>query len=189
MTLIFDPLNHRYYVDGLPVPGLHEILKAVGLIWEDWFLPEKTLRGRYVHKAIDLLNKGVLDWNTVKNPILGYVRAYQKAQDELKFQVLSSELFLYAPKYGFCCTIDWLVEFDGVLCLLEGKSGQFQKIHALQVGAQKLALAENGHHISKKHVLKLNENGTYRLEPIDFRAEFDWLTVLSFYNLKLNYRG
>ncbi len=186
--LILDEKAHVYYWDGQRVPGLSEILKSVGLNRE-WYSPEKSRLGSYVHKAIHLLNRGTLNWDTVKPPILGYVRAYQKAQNALKFRVILSEVSLYVPKYGYACTPDGLIEIEGLGAPLELKSGQITSVHALQVGAQIIALEENGYSISKRHILKLYEDEIFKLEPIDFRAKFDWLQVLSFYHLKQKYLG
>ena len=74
-TLTLDPITHVYTLNGRVVPGVTEIVRATVPGWQasEWYLQ----RGRALHKAVELWNKGTLDEATVAPEIEGRFRAWK----------------------------------------------------------------------------------------------------------------
>lgn len=67
--------EHVYRFAGRRVAGVTEILQGVGIVDATWFKEWHAQRGTAVHKAMELLVQGRLDWATVDPRIEGYVRS------------------------------------------------------------------------------------------------------------------
>src|SRR6056297_705890 len=82
-----EPLEHRYFCGLTEYRSVSSILQGQGLmIWLDRLSPdvrESALeRGRVVHRACELADKGTLERSSVDPQIAGYLEAYEnwKAQ-------------------------------------------------------------------------------------------------------------
>lgn len=110
-VLTFDELAHAYFLDGVRVPGVTDVLRGAGLIslvdWRDAeaklmielgysqasLVPSEILqnalaRGTRVHRACHFLSEGDLDWDTVDEKDAGYVRAAQQFFADSGFELL-----------------------------------------------------------------------------------------------------
>lgn len=111
--LEFDPIKHHYFWDGKRVPGVSEIIKAVGLgrNYEsvDTFYRD---RGIATHKAIQLYIDCKLDEESLDPVILPYFNQARKWYDD-KFEwgrtwKLETEVMKYSEKLGVAGTIDFI---------------------------------------------------------------------------------
>lgn len=172
--------DHRYLVDGQPVPGFTEICRAIGLV--DYYNkdPYYLDRGRVVHIATALIDKGRLDWDTVDERIEGFLQAYLRFRCEQPFNNCweHSETSLHHPLYRYCGTP------DRFLPLIDIKTGQGDPI---QLDAYAELLRANGYDPGRAgYMLHLRADGSYRLKAHKFDRQLlgVWLSAVSVYHYK-----
>lgn len=147
--------EHKYIVDGKPKLSVTQILELSGLSnyypRDPWYLE----RGRHVHTATAMIDTDTLDWSTVDERIKGYLEGYEKFLQETGWTFEHSEVKLYHPIYDYCGTP------DRFLPLLDIKTGEDNEE---QLGGYWELLQTNGFKPKREaYTLKLNENGTYKL--------------------------
>ena len=166
--LTFDPVEHRYALNGKPVPNVTSILDSLG--FGDFgrvspgVMEAARARGEDVHSACELLDKGILDWTTVSEEISGYVIAYQKFKHEFNPELLAIEERVYHPTYRFAGTLDRVWRIRGDIDLTDIKAGTEQAAHPMQTAAYRLAW-DSGHPpslaVKRRHALYLRSSGTF----------------------------
>ena len=124
----FDPDKHEYRLDGKLLDNVTSVIREAGFMPSytpadlEWYLE----RGRAIHKATELYDKGELDESTVDPRIFGYLKSWKTLN--FKYHPQHIEMPLCDPIYGYAGTIDRLP-------LLDIKSGQPEKWHRIQLGA------------------------------------------------------
>lgn len=111
--LTFDEVNHIYRRYGIIKPSVTQILQEVGLI-DFSAVPKEVLErasnfGTAVHKTTELFDKNILDFSSVSNPIIPYLKAWQDFVDTYQIKILAIEEKFYCSKYDYCGTIDRIV--------------------------------------------------------------------------------
>lgn len=170
----FDTATHRYSVNGRDVPSVTQALKAARLI-DFSMIPQAVLlhaaqRGRLVHLALEYLDRGELDEETLDPQIAGYVEAGKRFYRESGFVVDRIECRIYNPTWGYAGTFDrtgWLGKQDTVL---DWKTGLSLPAHELQLIGYALALPEPRKY--RRLSVGLNDDGTYRMHEYE-AAKFD----------------
>jgi hypothetical protein len=94
----FDPIQHRFTLNGEAVPSVTTILKAGGWIDTTFFTEEGRRRGEIVHQATALLDQQRLDWLSIPEEYRGYVLSYEKARDLLKLGIRRIEFIVHKGK-------------------------------------------------------------------------------------------
>lgn len=177
----FDESSHKYLVNGREVPFVSGVLKQAGLV----NFPEAALpflenagnRGRMVHKACDLLDCNNLDWNSLNEEVVPYVRAYERFLNEHTPSWDLSEASLYSEELGVAGTVDRAGEIlyvEGIdsTCVLDIKTASRIYPHYwVQLSGYNLlcdSVFGSGTHARRGLlVLKLNKDERYKLIPID----------------------
>ncbi len=174
----FVEATHTYCLGDKVLPGITGILKSCGYIDPTYYTEEARLRGTHVHKAIELLNKGTLDWDHLidqfesgESDYAGYVIGYQKLVRDWAIKVSIFERRMYHPTLLFAGTPDIVGRcLDNVPCIFELKTGRVPKWAALQTAAQELLVraweAESIHY--RRWGVTLNADGTYS-KPVEFK--------------------
>ena len=122
----FDAATHTYTVDEVRKKSVTEIISP---LVDFSMVPESALefardRGTNVHKACELTDLGVLDFETLDERLQGYVMGWQKFMMEFMPTWDHIELPLYSEFYGFCGTPDRAGRVD----VKEGKKITQKKI-------------------------------------------------------------
>jgi len=178
--IVFNNEGHIYTVDGTDTPSVTTIIKACGLIDTTWFNDTATTRGKYVHKATELLDQDDLDEASLDPVIAPYVDAYKRFKDETGFCINDIEKIVYNATYGYIGTLDRTGIFpnDKIRSLIDIKTGQPAKWHGVQLAAYALCL--DG--VVNRYGLYLNDTGTYKLERYKDRHDMNvWLACLTIY--------
>jgi hypothetical protein len=106
-TLIFDEKSHTYWVGKVKHDSVTKIIQELGLSRDysgiSSFYAE---RGRAVHKAVELIDKGTLDESSVSDLVRPYVAAYRKFLEESGYRPHAWEVGLHHPVLRFAGTID-----------------------------------------------------------------------------------
>lgn len=89
------------------LPSVTTILTRVGLAPDFRFVPEDTLerarvRGKALHRAIYLLDKGTLDRRGLHPDLVGGLAAYEAFVAQTGHQAIASEIELIHPRWRFC---------------------------------------------------------------------------------------
>lgn len=149
-------------------------------------LQYKTEIGTAAHACIELLNKGVLDEQTIDPAVIPYVHAYRKFVSASGFSLAGCEIGIYSNLHNFAMKVDLVGEVNGSLSLIDIKTST--SIHPcveLQVGAYELGYNEvnKSRPISKRFYLHLKQNGDFRLGECD-TSPFLFLDALKLWEWK-----
>jgi hypothetical protein len=176
----FDPIRHEYIEPGTGYvfPHTTGMLEASGWIDDRWYTEESSARGHAVHRLTAEYDLGALDLPSVVDGRRGYLLAHAKALAILRPAIVSVEEPLVHPDYRYGTRPDRVVEIDGLLGVLELKSGGVEKSHAIQTALQAIAVAP-GSHLARRPqdvarwALYIKGNGKFKLVEHKDRADFD----------------
>lgn len=193
----FEEQTHIYRINSAELPSVTGILRAAGLVDEQWFTDESRDRGSAVHLAIQYLDEDALDEESLDERVKPYVNAYRKFKTDTGFEPLPiidqvndaeviAEARRFQPKYGYAGTIDRIGIFrNGRKVILEIKTGAAHPTHRLQLAAYQAMLDKPGEYI--RLVLRLEKDGTYIVNefslteyPQDFQVFASCLQVVRF---------
>lgn len=183
--LIFKPETHEYFLeDGRELYSITRVLREAGLVDESHFNDEVRQRGTAVHAAIHYLNDGDLNWSTVDEAILPYVRGYEKFKQESGFVPVFNEQPFFSERYMIACHIDQAGALRGKDSIVEIKTGSMQPWTALQTAGQSLCLPGFR---DRRFGLELPGDGTYRLQHFTHQSdEYAFLSCLALAHWKRN---
>lgn len=170
--LSFDPVEHRYWLDGRPVPSVTQVLAGAGLV--DWTYCNDYARerGSLVHKAVAIELRGGLDWSSVPEEFHPYISAELQAIEDLGAEVVDSERLLVSKLHGCAGTLDRVVRVNGDLWLWDLKTGPVVPAYALQTAAYAdMYQEETAQRIKRRYGLRANSDGTYELIPFTDRQD------------------
>lgn len=125
--LEFDPEVHEYRYEGEVVPSVTQVIThSLGLpfVREYWRWDRAARLGTAVHRAIELFERGTLDWNTVDNHVRPYLRAWQRFREDTGIAPLLIEQRVADPFYRYAGTMDFLGEIRGQWFLIDWKTSK-----------------------------------------------------------------
>jgi hypothetical protein len=184
-NIAFDEATHSYWIDGKKATSVTESLKLAGLIDGIQFASEEALwRGKAVHAAIHFYHKGTLNWDSLDERLVPFVRGYLKFIEDTGFVPEEWEKRVSIPHLILCGTLDVIgVLPDGSRALIDFKTG-LQANMGEWVGLQ-LALYDMAMGLvtpaRKRYGLKLMGENNYRLFP--FTDPMDYTVALSAVNI------
>lgn len=185
-NLTFIEETHQYFLDGRELPGVTSILKGLGLINDQWYNDYACERGRIVHMAVMLYNRGTLDESTVAPVIRPYLDAYKLFLADTGFKADRFEKPVHANLYAG--TYDLLGRLHGIYTLIDIKSGAIPKWCALQTAAYDWCIRTDKTYTTKPAMrmgLHLKDNGKYTAKPYsDPRDTDNWMACLRVHGLK-----
>lgn len=188
-VITFDPVLHRYEVNGDEYPSVSTVLSILA----DYsrvpreVLERKRQIGKATHKAIELYSADELDPESVDPAIQPYLESWIKFVATKPLRVIASERIVYSKKYRVAGTFDLGVEFadePGVNWLLDLKcTYDMAPETALQTAAYLELNNENDE-------VKFTKRAGLQLKPDGSMAEFypytgrqDFLLFLNALNL------
>lgn len=154
--------THQYFYRGREIPGISFLLKWHRYVDDAYYTDRGRDIGIAVHLATAFLDKGTLDWGSIKDDeVLGRVRAYEKFRNEMGF-VHSEMETIYAHAGGlYGCKIDRRGQMRNVPDLiLEIKGGAKAPWHKIQTGMQRRAVPGG----PRRFCLYLHPDETYHLD-------------------------
>jgi len=172
--ITFCEKTHTYWLGSVKIPGVSEIIEGVGLMdakAKQFYTQFHSDRGTAVHAATVMIDNGTLDESSVDPEIVGYLEAYKKFKEEgwpqwscLEYSVFNKTLF-------YAGTLDRFGTINKELVVVDIKTGQKAKWHAIQLAFYCLALIEvpllGGLSFVTQDIklcgLYLNKKGTYKL--------------------------
>lgn len=178
-SLRFEAAEHEYYLDGVLIPSVTQMLVATGWIDPHYYSDAGRIRGSAVHRATAAYDLGTLDLDTVTHH-RGYVLAYIEAVERLRPEWLQVEEMAVHPGYPFAGTPDRVGRWSGVLTIPEIKTGGREKWHPIQTALQAILLEQSpapggglpAHHYQRATIY-LKPSGRFGLEFHPNRRDFD----------------
>lgn len=182
--------DHRYWVDGVNVPGFTEIATDLGIIKPNPFYTEEGREdGKAIHRWLIFLASGR---ETAKKPhprIAGRVEAIKRFLRETEFRFHGGEKPLFHANGRWACTPDLWGTLAGIRVVIDGKRGGALPWHPLQTACQKMALSANGWTPRDRYSLYLRD-GAYTLDNHDDpQDEYRWQAIVAAYHAKKHYGG
>jgi hypothetical protein len=160
-----------------------ELLAAEGFIDSRWFEEYYAIRGTYVHRACELLDKDELEEAELDPALVPYVAAWQKFMNESGFKITEMETRLVSETYKFTGKPDRVGALNGYPAIIDLKSGVLQSWTALQLAGYEI-LKGSPH---KRFGVQLTDEGTYKLKEYKDRQDRNiFLAALACYNWKQN---
>lgn len=193
-NLILEEKKHEYFLDGVRIPGVTEILQDAGLSNLDGvnqdILERAAEFGKAVHKTIELYCKGTLDIESLDPALVPYLAAWKAFAEDFGYIHHKTEFQGHSPKYRFAFTIDQLGEIAKTktpgLTLADIKTGQPYPSHKYQMGGYSLGAGKE-----YKNIILIYLDPSY--QPRGYKVFFAtnnkreqciFLSALSLYNVK-----
>lgn len=188
-SIDFDEPTHTYTVSGLRYPSVTEV---VGMLRPESGAPQKLLEykrqlGKAVHKAIELMERGTLNVDTVDPAIVPFVGAWSKFKAETDFSVLHSEMIVYSKKIRVAGTLDLTGMRGKFIELLDLKAvWEMGDETAIQTAGYAMLYQEmTGVKVDRRGGLQLLANGNYSYYPYkDVNDKNVFMACLSVHNWK-----
>ena len=106
----FDEEKHIFTSGSIILPSVTHVLKSEGFTPDFSMMdPFYALRGKYIHRAVELYEKGILDPVTIDIEIQHYFEQYLKAREHFPFSWTGLEVRKRHPVYGYAGIIDQVI--------------------------------------------------------------------------------
>ena len=197
MALAFDAATHTYTLDGLVVPSVTQILKAVGLI--DFshvplhILAKALDRGTQVHRAVHFWNDRDLDVDRFAREFpdyAPYLDGWRRFCEQRHFVPFVSEHRVASRLHQCAGTLDCLGLLDGEAVLLDFATGHPHDVAKdLQTAAYYALATEwraedpildafwSQQPVIRRHAVALKRTGTFTIET--YSNQRDYRTFLA----------
>lgn len=194
--LTFKPESHEYFYKKDKFISVTTALKEVGLIDLSKvpadILERALLFGTAIHKTTELYDKDNLNEQTLDPGLVPYLEAWKKFRLESGVKFVHIEDPIYSERYRFAGTPDRIGYIKGILTVLDLKSGaDINPVFALQLAGYEIAYNENVKQVKDKVrqrlIIRLCEDGSYKLPPKNFFRPSDdtaFLSIINFINWK-----
>ncbi len=155
----FNEEKHEYSYGGKQLPSVTTVIKEIlNIEYPDYAIYHAT-RGTYVHKAIELWFKGVLDFETVDEAVKPYLDSFIKFQEKAKIEPVILEERFADKNISFAGTVDIVGKVKGKTYLFDIKTGQKQDSYNAQMAGYKKLLNDNDINIDGIYILDLKPAG------------------------------
>jgi hypothetical protein len=198
--LQFDPVAHRYTVNGRVLPSVTQCTQILG--GYEHVPPEVLARkaeiGTHVHKVCELHDSSGVDESSVDWSCRGYFEAYKRFERENEFEIVLNEQKLYSKRWAFAGTLDRVYRFKharpsfwlaGAIVLVDLKTvATLMPNTAVQLAGYRLLLPDLGLPLTQipRVALQLKPDGNYHLEPyFEAADESTFLAALVIHNWRL----
>ena len=189
--LLFDPDAHRYTSDGVLVPSVSQVLRAVGMIDTTYYREEHSRRGELVHEILAARLRGPVPADMVPRPFHGYLEAI-----ELFHRLHSPRPFLVETPVHLPKRAAGLVDFYGQinsqpLCVvLDWKTGPFRWWHEAQTAGYKQMLESDGRKVHRRGTVHLTDRGGMDIQwHVSAAGQQDWDSALYLVERRLHAHG
>lgn len=189
--LVFNETTHEYKLNGTIIPSVTQIIKNAGLINFDFvnenLLKQKADLGDKIHSTTELYDKQSLD-EKLLHPILStYLKAWKKFILDYNYSPAEIELQLFHEIYKYAGRIDRIGLVNGILSIIEIKSGVYHKSHYIQTAGYELLYNQNKKKsdcAKKRIIVYLNPEGYLVKEAKNENDKNIFLAALTVSNYK-----
>ncbi len=163
--LSYDDPTHSYRLGERSLRSVTGELNGAGLYTEYARGEVALARGRAVHLACRFLDEGDLDWATVPDDQVGYVRAWDDAKKVLRMEFTAIEVPVYNVKAGLAGTPDRVgkvrARWRSRRAIVDLKSGEVQPVAALQTAGYAYLVDRRAWF--NRYAVALRADGSFRI--------------------------
>lgn len=191
--LEFDPVDHRYSVNGATVPSVTQVIGAsvdnYSFI-DPGILEHKAWIGTGVAECLEIYNRDGSFPSDVHDDIAIYLPGYEKFRAVANWEPEFVELPLYSQKYGFAGTLDEAGLLEGERAIIDTKTvvTVFPSVGLQVEGYKKLVTDELDakYADADRYALQLDTKGGFKLVPFTDRGDWGiFLSMLQVFKWKL----
>ena len=185
--VLFDEATHTYTVAGVVVPSVTNILSDISVMkrMDPAWLADASLRGKMVHKAIELFNRGTLDEDDLDPMLEPYLRAWKRFCADHAFVPDQIESIIYSTRWEYAGTVDVVGSWKSLRrrtpVTIDVKSGVADPAHGPQTAAYTEPLREmgiiEGPVVPQRAVVRVQANGHYIVDH--YQDAGDWSIFLA----------
>lgn len=142
-------------------------------------------RGSMIHKATALFDQGVLDWSSLDERIIPYIKAWEKSRKELGGQIVEIECKIKNSAFDYQGTLDRVIRncalFPKGFLLIDIKTTEADVVTRLQTMAYAMGYSKRK---VKRGFIALKSNGNYKAGIYDNNAsdKVGWIACLQLNN-------
>lgn len=183
-----DEQSHKYYQNGIEIPGVTTILSDVGIsdfsMVDDDTLKYAAKRGTAVHKACELFDRD--DLGGYSPTIEPYLNSWIDFCRDFSPAFIEIEKLVFCPKYMYAGTLDRVASIGVHEYIVEIKTGQKSRSHQIQMAAYEYAHKKDRRYKMKRLCVYLSKEG-YDAEPFEDDDDINvFYAALKTYNFKRN---
>lgn len=130
----FRPTDHSYWMDGIRVPSVTQVIASMGQKQYGYSEGARRL-GQYVHETIDLWEKGELDMGSLDPILIPYLGRWESFRELSGYRSRGTEIILFHPHLHYAGKIDGLGWMGKSSSLLDLKTGAEAEWHIIQAAA------------------------------------------------------
>jgi hypothetical protein len=178
--------THTYWAGNTNYPSVTTILQEAGLTNKNRFYDDfSRTRGVYVHKAIELYNKGELAEDDLDERLSPYLMAWKNFKENSNIEIIESEKMLFNDLYKYAGRLDIVCQINREDSIIDLKSGQVDAVTALQLAGYAMALSPDSYYSIRRYGLSLR-GGKASIEPFTKPYDFYlWQALVAIYHYKL----
>jgi len=180
----FNEELHEYRWDGKVVDSVTQILQAEGFVDTTWYDDYSRTRGKYVHKACALWDRGKLDAGpeALDPVIIPYLAAWTAFLKDSKFKIIAIEEPLCG--FTFAGTPDRIGFIGNEEVILDIKTGKPEAWTALQLAGYEVLRGRS----VKRMAVQLTVEGKYKTYFYNDRTDRQiFMAALAVHNWKKNH--
>lgn len=171
----FYPETHAYEIDGVPVPGVSQVIRDMGLApaFSGSAAVAAAMRGTAVHAACEAIDWGYSADGHEDAELVPYLRAYEKFLDEYEPEWKISERVVCHPRLMYAGRLDRYGTIRGEKVVVDIKTGTTVGMwHGVQLAAYQLALGTEMPDATDagRMVVRLMSSGEFKVERHDGRG-------------------
>ena len=178
MNFKFDETTHTYYLDGVKIPSVSEIISPLVDYSEvnPITLANACNYGKAVHKTIELWLNGTLDEENLSEGLKQPLGEFKKTQNIFSLELFAGEIKLFDEKLRFAGTLDLLWKNQ----IVDIKTRKYNSIiDDLQLTGYEILTGCK----CEKYILELLPNKPYNLIKIDNKqAKSMFLFMLEYWH-------
>jgi len=184
-NLTFREEDHTYWDGDIEYPSVTTILQEEGLIDTTWFDDWSRTRGIYVHKAVELYNKGELLEKDLDERLIPYLDAWRRFKENSDIEIIASEKIVYRKLWQYAGTLDIFCKINGEDSIIDLKSGIVDASTALQLAGY--AMTFENYYSIKRYGLSLKNSRPSIVSFKDFDDFGIWQSLVAVFHYKLNH--
>lgn len=142
IEILFDSYKHEYFVDGIKIPSVSEILKTTGIVDDKFFNEKSASYGKFIHSMLEHYDNSELDEDYLKEKDFNILTQYKKFLSDFQIDIIEVEKKIFNKEYFYAGTYDRLAvsQKTGHMFLIDIKTGSVAKSHAIQLAAYAMCI-------------------------------------------------
>jgi hypothetical protein len=177
MALAFSEPSHSYFLDGVRVPSVTQLLQLGGYVTPGaWFSEKAAQRGTEVHRLTADFDLGALTLEDHDSLYAGYLEAHVKAMKVINPVWEHIEQAFVHPGHKVAGRPDRVGRIYGAMSVCDLKTGGPADWHPLQLALQCVIVADTVNLPAEeihRYAIYLSRTGSYRVQRHEDRRDFD----------------